>query len=631
MNFFEQQDIARRNTIKLVVLLALAVLSLIAAATVLLATLLFSQDIGSWQSWGWQLTGSIAAVVCTVVLLGSLYKLSQLRGGGRVVAEALGGKRIQYHTDDPDERRVLNVVEEMAIASGIAVPQVYVLEDSSINAFAAGYSHHDAVIGITRGAIRLLNRDELQGVVAHEFSHIFHGDMRLNMRLVALLNGILLIGLMGYVILRGSGRIRVSGGRNSGGAIIAIFILGLGLMVLGYAGTFFGNLIKAAVSRQREFLADASAVQYTRNPAGIAGALKKIGGHSFGSELASAGAAEYSHMYFSQGIASSFNALMATHPPLRERIKRVEPQWDGKLPAVAPPRAQPSAGPGSEQISGFSAPAAATGAVTLDTLEKSVDAIGEPSVEHLAQARNTLTALPAVLRDAAHEPFAARALVYALLLSEDLAVRRQQLQELETGALPQTVRELNQLLPHLTLLTPAQRLPLLELALPTLKQQSAEQYRVFKHCLVQLIRADQRISLTEWSLYRILCRNLEERRPALGSYNLRKLRSQCRLVLTVMARAGNDSEEEAASAFAAAAASLQMSELSLLPREESGLARLDQALEDLNQIKPLQKPGLLKAIGLCVTHDGRVTPTEAELFRAIADCLDCPLPPILGN
>ncbi|MDO8345317.1 MAG: M48 family metallopeptidase, partial [Cellvibrio sp.] len=339
MNFFEHQDRARRKTNHLILLLMLAVLSLVAITTLLFAAFVYfgqehtsanaGETLGVWQGIMQALSFEtflwIALGVSSVVALGSLFRFFQLRAGGKTIAEAMGGRLLSGNTADADERKILNVVEEMAIASGTAVPPVYLIEDDAINAFAAGYHPQDAVIGITRGCIHALSRDELQGVIAHEFSHIFHGDMRINMRLISLLHGILVIGLIGEFLMRTAGNRSVRRSSKDSSPV-AILALGLGLLVIGYSGIFFGNLIKAAVSRQREFLADASAVQFTRNPEGIAGALKKIGGSSHGSQLQNEHAAEFSHMYFGQGVKSFFT-LMATHPPLEDRIKRIQPNW----------------------------------------------------------------------------------------------------------------------------------------------------------------------------------------------------------------------------------------------------------------------------------------------------------------
>ncbi|HHH89125.1 MAG TPA: heat-shock protein HtpX, partial [Aliiroseovarius sp.] len=295
MDFFQHQDQARRQTALLVLFFSLAVISLVVLTNLLVMFLfgfidsqtLNSPDLGGafLARFDWQTFFGIGAVVIAVILLGSLYKIHSLSRGGDAVAEMLGGQRIVDGSGDLDRQKVLNVVEEMAIASGTPVPPVYLIDEDGINAFAAGFSPGDAVIGVTRGCIRQLNREQLQGVIAHEFSHILNGDMRLNIRLMGILHGILILGLIGYFLLRGGSHRHYyqRSSRNSGSG--AILGLGLGLVVIGYTGTFFGNLIKAAVSRQREFLADASAVQFTRSNQGIAGALKRIGGSVAGSRI----------------------------------------------------------------------------------------------------------------------------------------------------------------------------------------------------------------------------------------------------------------------------------------------------------------------------------------------------------
>ncbi len=335
MDFFSAQDAARSHTTRLVILFLLAVVSLIVLTNLLVMGFMTYLDVqldgmnvlqmnadhlqvsgrlaNFFDKFNWERFLVIGAAVALVVAAGSLYKIASLRGGGRVVAESLGGRRISQDSDDRLQRKVLNVVEEMAIAAGTPVPPVYVLEqEAGINAFAAGLTPADAVIGVTRGCIEQLSRDQLQGVIAHEFSHILNGDMRLNLRLIGVLHGILLIGLVGYFIFRSaffSSNSR-SNSRTSGG--IPLLALGAGLAVIGYTGTFFGNLIKASVSRQREFLADASAVQFTRNPAGIAGALKRIGGFKAGSRMESPLAPQMSHAYFSPGVEIQFAVC---HPP----------------------------------------------------------------------------------------------------------------------------------------------------------------------------------------------------------------------------------------------------------------------------------------------------------------------------
>lgn len=641
MNFFEHQDRARRNTRKLVILMACAVITLIILSTAAISFLMGyveTQGQGdliqnALNSWDWVLLGQISLGVGAVVAIGSLYKLSQLSGGGRVVAESMGGRLLHPQTGDKDERKVLNIVEEMALAAGTTVPQVYLIDDNSINAFAAGYKPQDAVIGVTRGCVQILDRDELQGVIAHEFSHIFNGDMRLNIRLVGILHGILIIGMLGYMMLRlgafsGSSRNREKNG-------LPFLAIGISLMVLGYSGTFFGNWIKAAVSRQREFLADSSAVQFTRNPFGISGALKKIAAHSQGSQLENSHAPEFSHMFFGQAVAMSFSRMMATHPPLDERIKRIEPNWDGKFSSkhTTPPSNSSSTSNSSSGAAANSASFAGVSALAGAAVEISaIDSIGHVSQDHVKKVQKTLSTIPQALKDAAHEPYSARALIYCLLLDQQPAIRQLQLQKLQDKAHPATYKELLRLQDIMADLPRTHYLPLLDLSLPSLKQQSPQQYQIFKRNLIILIRADQAVDVFEWSLYRILVHNLDPSSSKQNSqYKLEQTQAACQLLLSVLATAGNQNPVEAQQAYAAAAQQLSLKSVGMITADKLQLSLLDKALEQLNQLKPLEKPKLLKAMVACIQHDQVVNAEEAELFRAIADSLDCPVPPLLDG
>lgn len=656
MNFFEQQDRARRNTQRLILLMCLAVLSLITITALLFAGVFAylqggstahltadGQSLGFWRSifnaLSWELIAWISLMVCTVVFMGSFYKLMRLRGGGKAVAEAMGGQLIHTYTTNAEEKKILNVVEEIAIASGTPVPPVYLIEDEAINAFAAGHNPQDAVIGITRGCIHLLSRDELQGVVAHEFSHIFHGDMRINIRLVAILHGILVLGLIGHFLVRSTHhRSMIRSSRDKSPA--AILGIGVGLIVIGYTGTFFGNLIKAAVSRQREFLADASAVQFTRNPDGISGALKKIGGHVNGSILQASNAAEFSHLYFSQGVSTAFNTLMATHPPLSERIKRIEPRWDGSFPSVevslASALKKEQSGPTDDTVSQFNSSAHIGSTETSSTspndsasLDRAITQIGNPSAAHLVDARGKIQAIGNDLREYAHDPFSARALIFGLLLDANPNLRTQQWQQLESELPIGELSNLKAIAERAATLEVKLRLPLVELALPALKELNEGQLTTFKRCTEILIRADKKISLLEWALHRIVFNHLEPKTHHHRLSELRNWRDECQLLISVLAYAGAKSEQDAQKAFALAAESLRLSTLTILPKNACKIPLLDAALTNLNSIKPLQKPQLLKAMGKSVAYDGIITAVEAELFRAMADGLDCPVPPLL--
>jgi len=680
MNFFEQQDLAHRNTKRLVFLLCLAVISLIAITTLMFATAFYYMELnaqtmmsntGLWQgitqTMSWKIVGGISAAVCTVILAGSFYKLIQLSNGGRAVAEALGGRPLNVINANADEKKILNVVEEMAIASGTPVPPVYLIEDEAINAFAAGHTPQDAVIGVTRGCIRLLTRDELQGVIAHEFSHIFHGDMRLNLRLVALLNGILLLGLIGEFLLRSSGHRRAFGSSNFSSSKnkspAAMMGLGFGLVVIGYTGTFFGKLIKAAVSRQREFLADASAVKFTRNPDGIGGALKKLGGYAAGSKMASANTSEFSHLFFGEGTGAShfFNAL-ATHPPLEERIKRIDPHWDGQFSPVNAYQETENTGAEKntyieegrlrEEKLADAMVFAISGAQVLNSVQQEVgaqqnfngpqnatefavcvdqafQAIGHPNQTHLAYAQQTLNSISTQLHDAAHNPWEAQALMFGLLLNKDAETREVQWQLLEQIFSATQMHSLKPWALQASLLEPRLRLPLLDISLPALKHLSPPQYQLFKTAMNSVIRANDHTDLIEWSFFRIITHNLEPQKTPQRFVDLTQVKNEACTLLSIISYAGADSVESAKTAFNSGKAILDFGDAELMNEADYSLMDLDLAITRLNCLKPLQKPKLLKAMSQCVLADQTITVLEAELFRAIADTLDCPVPPLI--
>ncbi len=629
MDFFESQDEARRSTARLVVLFSLAVLSIIALLHVVVSAVLgyLASEPGARGS-SWQYLGDpetllgVAVVASTIICAGTLFKIIDLRGGGARVAETLGGRLIDPESTDAQGRRLLNVVEEMAIASGVPVPPVYVLEERGINAFAAGYTPSDAVIGVTRGCIEQLDRDELQGVVAHEFSHILNGDMRINIRLIGVLHGILLIGYLGYALLRGG-----SAGRSRGDGAAALLFTGAGLVAVGSAGIFFGNLIKASISRQREFLADASAVQFTRDPSGLAGALAKIAGFASGSEIAHPRGAEASHMFFGRAIRSGLSGLFSTHPPIEERIARLDAGW---LPRPGEPRRPTDSAATSEAALGFAASSAAPATEAGAALEH----VGDPQPGHLEYARELVAAIPSSLFGAAHEPYGARAVIYALLIDADPAPQKAQLRALEVGASPDEMALTLELLAPAADLAPRARLPLVDLALPTLRRLSRPQYDAFRANVDAITHADGRIDAFEWILQRVLLRHLaptfEGVRPPHVRYSaFGPLADDFSVVLSLLAHVGGQRGELAERALKRAKEELGASNLALRPIEEVGLARFAQALERLSEASPLIKQCMLIAAGRFISTDAEITVAEAELLRAVADTLDCPVPPLL--
>lgn len=640
MDFFASQERAQQSTRRLVGLFALAVSAIVAAVYLAVRLLLYQLDEGGTLSRGLldlRLFAWTAGITLAIVLIGSLYKVAQLRRGGEVIARLLGGRPVDPNSAAGDERRLLNVVEEMALAAGVRVPTVFVLDaESAVNAFAAGFGPTDAVLGVTGGAMRDLSRDELQGVIGHEFSHVVNGDMRLNLRLVGLLHGILVIALIGYWILRsmGSSSRGSSSGSKKGGGGGAIALFGLALLAIGGIGVFFGRLIKAAVSRQREFLADAASVQYTRNPAGLAGALERIGRAADGAKLATPKAEEASHFYFADGMGKRLFAMLATHPPLAERIRRLDPGRAGLAEFEASPAAARAAPEARADESVLAGVLAAAGRAVRSTPAAEVAAsVGRPTAAHLAWSARLLSALPEALRAGAREPLTAQAIVCGLLLDPRDEVRARQQEVLAEAAAPVRA-EGGRIAAALAQCPPEARLALVDLSLPALRQLSDSQYRAFAHQIERLIAADGRVGLFEFALERLLRRHLAARYlgpPARHSTatELASLTAETRLLLSALAWCGGD-EAAVPSAYAAALQVLPGIALPSEPlaRAECGLSAIDGALGRLATLRLAGKRSLLQAAAAAVSRDGRLSAGEGELLRAIADSLDCPLPPL---
>jgi len=695
MDFFGQQARARSNTRRLVTFFTLAVVLTNLSVYLALAgvfRLIYVFDSLSPRSapdrawflklvnrfaadgiWYWELFGWVTLAVLTVLAVGSGLKLWQLSRGGAAVAELLCGRRLDLNTTDPDERRLLNVVEEMAVASGLPVPDVYLLdEESGINAFAAGHEPADAVLGVTFGALKLLNRDELQGVVAHEFSHIFNGDMRLNMRLVGWLHGILGLVILGRVLTLNFARRSETStgpaedrGERPGPifhpAFVPAFLAGWICIVAGSVGAFFARLVKSAINRQREYLADAAAVQFTRNPDGITGALVKIGGLRARSLMGAARAEEVSHMYFSDGMSRRWFGFTATHPPLVKRIQRLNPQFDGKYPAVSLERVlreskitalyreHAEAGPlnfdklasvigaqaaAEEMLYSKAARDSATTppVVTAQTISRPTGI----SPAHLAGATLLLGTIPETLRAAVCHPFEALALVYGMVCSKDPEIRARQLAGLAESGEPRIVSELNRLLPAVAGLEPGAFLPLADLCVRALRRLSATQYETFRANLQKLIEEDRQIDLFEYMLQRMIVRHLDPqfrptKRPPVQYYTLQPLLPDCAVLLSGLAHVGHECEEEAQAAFQNGAAQLTPhADLRFLPLAECNLPQMDAAINQTAQASRQLKQRILDALAWAAATDGKLEQREAELLRTIADAYGMPIPPLLG-
>ena len=611
-SFFEQQDKAQSRTWVLGVLFTFGAVGTFLAAWAVTAAIFRERALTDPRI----LLGTLAAVGAMTVVP-ALYKYVSLGGHGSKVAEALGGRRIDPATANPDERRVMNVVEEMAIASGMPVPPVYLIHDGSINAFAAGTSPADAALGITTGAIRRLDRDELEGVMAHEFSHIFHGDMRINLRALAAIFGMMAIGYVGYHILRAAPR----GGKKGGGGI-ALF--GLALAIVGGIGTLFGRLMQAAISRQREYLADATAVQYTRNPGGIGGALRKIS-ELRDPTLSMPEASQFNHFFFTAGIQT----WMASHPPVEERIRRIEAMAGGVLPE------RPRRAPAREPVLAVAQDArmqAAAGSAARGIVQ-AFSEIGSVDRRRLDAVRQAVERTPEWIVSAVHSHAGARAVMGLSLLHDSEPHASAGLQVIAARD-PEAHALCASIAPALRAVPRRDRVALLELACGTLTALDLESYRSFRSLVTELIRMDRSVDLFEWMAAQMLRARVEDRfrgqveRPRAGTATLASRATPAMMVLGLVACTTGRDDAAANEALQAGLASIGFAKADLPAPAQRSLDALSAALDALDALKPSECGRLLSACVTVALHDGVVRDDEVFVLRSIAERLHVPMPPV---
>ena len=665
MDFFAQQERARRQTRLLMVYFILSVAVVVALVYLVFASLisgygespaypsgllkvvvpvfdLFARMLMhplAYLKWVWRphLFLSIASWALLSICLGSFYKIKRLSKGGSAVAELLGGRPVKSNPDEPDERRLRHVVEEMAIASGMPVPEIYLLENErGINTFAAGHTHSDIAIGLTRGCLKLLTRDELQGAIAHEFSHILNGDTRLNMRLMGVMHGILWPVIIGRVLIRGTNRPADPGesilDEEASAVTVArlpLLPFGAALIGIGSIGLPFVRWIKSALCREREWLADAEAVQFTRHPAGIVGALKKAGGLSKRGRLDTPRAETASHLYFVNSSVEPLFHIQSTHPPLEKRILAIDSTFDGRFPHVGmlPPTQFECERLYEEAV----AQALAFEKAHPDGIVSTI------TVESIRAANAIRLGLPESVSRAIREPVGAMAVTYAMLLGADEATRNAQIEILRTNADPGVCRTTLELLSGVDNLDEHLKLPVIDMALPALRNLGPELHQQFAHNVQELIEADHAIDLFEYTLQKILFRHLRPyyqrvKPPAAACANLKPLLTECAILLSALAyldRGGDPVQARAAFRNGARLLEWPADELPLLSREACNLPQIDVALDRLAGATLVLKRKILLACAHTVAADNRVARREAELLRAIADMFGCPIPPFV--
>ena len=632
MNFFEHQDQARKKTQVLVVYYSFAVAGLILMTYSFLLLCYhygapdhLPQEFNYWNPRFFSLTG---LGVIAVVGLGSLYRISQLAAGGTKVAELMGGRRVSPDTADLNEKRLLNVVEEMSIASGVPVPPVYILDsEPTINAFAAGTTPSNSVIAVSRGALENLTRDEIQGVIGHEFSHILNGDVRLNIHILGTIAGIFLISTIGRILMS----IRSRGKGNN-----PLPFIGVGLFIIGYLGVFFGKLIQSAISRQREFLADASSVQFTRNPLGLASALDKISGrHHIG--MINGHSHEMAHMLFTAPFRS-FGGFLSSHPPLEERIHRITPHLQmGQIAKDKPEFARDETSD-EKSMAGKVEP--------KKTAQKKVEKVqlvpfalrskfGTLNLEGLALASELLGNCPTTLVESAHTADGARAIVLGLLIDSDDELHRKGLQIIRSQ-LGEAMSELSKKkIFDLSQIDHESKLAMVEVALPAIRTLPVNDFRNLHETMRALIDLDHEVSLFELCVFKLVLKSVEKSKIFTGpGYSVRAIWRDALTVLRMTAWVGSDTPEGARASFAAAIGVLKDKKVSNassgeLPDEVACRPKIEEFQRSINRLgllAPLEKERLLMACATAIGQDGFATPSETEVLRILCLSLDVPMP-----
>lgn len=633
MDFFEAQESARTRTRFMIVVFLFAVFAIAVAVYGLVICMLYSgyfnvENAAQAELVLWQpnlFLGSLTGVVLLVSCC-SLFKIAQLRSGGAFVARSLGGREVLKSTDDATERKLLNVVEEMSIASGIPMPAVYILPEGGINAFAAGFKLPDAVIGVTEGCISSLTRDELQGVVAHEFSHILNGDMRMNIRLMGLLFGILAIAVLGEIIFRVSLRSGNGRDRKGGGIILAFIIIGLAVMAIGYIGVFFGRIIQSAISRQREYLADAAAVQFTRNPQGIAGALKKIGGNTLQGRIKNPHSQETAHLFFANAFKSGLVSLFATHPPLKERILKVEPDWDGKFIARIHSKSAKQSLSAKEK------------AKTPQKVDDFIKSVGHVGAAAILAAQDVHTQIGNYLERVRQSVDSARgALLGLMIVISDSENDSEQFLEVKKQMSDAIYQKTRTWVPQLRAMNIEQRFAVLNVALPVAAGEDLSGFSYFIRLMRELANRDNRIQFQEFALLRAISVFAKERISPRMNLKVSTIAPKqmemplCVLLSAIAYTTGQDKVAQVA-AFREGARKCNrylLREALLLPKETVTFEALDMALDLFANLPNPKKKVIFEGTLAVVLADKKITQDELTLIRTIAMSLGLPMPPLI--
>ncbi len=648
MNYEDHQELAKSQTAQLLFYLAVGTIGVVFTTSVA-ASMWFYARVSTTA-------GRNAALVAAMLTLGaiilsSISKGAQIRhGGGEYLAASMGGYPIDLTTKGPSERQLVNIVEEIAVASGLPVPTLFILHDEmGINAFAAGWNADNAVIGVTRGALVYLTRDELQAVIAHEFSHVANGDMKVKTRIIAWVYGIGSLSTMGRGLLRFIPR------SGANGAALAMFGGAVVLMVLGAIGGWFASLMQAAVNREREHLADASAVQYTRDSESLANALKKIAALGSKNEIQAAHASEAAHLFFE----TPFSRASKTHPPLHQRIAALSPAWDGSLPDLAELEdragkyvsithlghalpdlvggvAAPVTGPLAEATNGVGEAIAGPldniveTAVVAGAFGASSD--GQPSDAHLHHARRILDEIPSETRTQLHTPEGAVAAVLGLLISPLPEHRERELgRAVELTGFPAEVLVAGSTI--IGSLDRRLRLPAIDIALASVRRAPDDVQDLLRETISDFTASSPDADLFRWMLRRSVLRHLEDS-EAQGTIEhhrlLVELPDEASLVYAALAAYNSAGDAQVGRAYLAAheAAGLERPEAMPHPSHLT-VARLDVALDALAEMNHDNRFRFVTGAIAAAELDGAISADEAALVRVVADSVRMAMPPLL--
>ncbi len=660
MNFFEHQEKAKKKTFWLILYFIVAIIGIIFFIDlVFVGALIYAQPelylqgganynindglAGVKQHAVLELAmmvgATISPIIILIIFIGTIWKMSSLRGGGIAVAEMVGAKEISPDTTDFLEKRFINIVEEMSIASGVHVPKLYVMEDEAINAFVAGIKPDDTVMVVTKGALNQLSRDELQSVVGHEFSHIFNSDMQISLKLMGILGGLLLIGQAGYFLLRILGRTRSSGSKKGSGQIlIVILIIGLGLFIVGYIGLFFGRLIKSAVSRQRELLADASSVQFTRNPQGLVFALRRILKSEKGTYLDSKNVEDISHLCFCTPRWIMFSNLLATHPPLEKRIELLDPQGQYKNLPLKDLRQdkkedeKPTKRANIEPLGIIGGAAVLAGTMVIHPQDVA-QSIGNPTPDNVLIAQALLAKIPPSLVVVAHDTEKVALVFYALILSYNVDKMNGIQAELSKKMDADNIKQVISLASLIDGSPKNIQLPLLDISLPAFKRKTESQRKeIFENCKAISNIGDK--NLFQFTLLVLIEKATIDKLPRQerSKYNdFKDLIPEVSQLISVILKVGAKNIETENQDFTKLMKNFTSDQITRPDINENEANKLQAVLTKLGLLSPLCKQKLIKVLLECISQDNVVNLSEAELIRAIAASLDCPIPPIVAS